>query len=48
MNWKSYGTKKTTPNRRARKGQRNTVFQHNRKLRARAERERRVQRSNDM
>jgi len=41
MNWKSYSKKKTTPSRRSRKGQRNTVFQYNYKLRSRLNREKR-------
>jgi len=42
MNYKPQPTKKTTPNRRARKGERNTVFQYNRSLRGRLNRERRA------
>lgn len=44
MNYRSYPTVKDTPIRRARKGLRNSVFQHNMKLRAKADRERRAAR----
>jgi hypothetical protein len=44
MNYKAYATSKTTPNRRARKGERNTTFRHNKALRAKLNRERRAQR----
>lgn len=44
MNWKSYPKVKDTPNRRARKGLRNSVFQHNYKLRAKLNREKRAAR----
>lgn len=42
MNYKSYPTKKDMPGRRSRKGQRNSVFQYNYKLRAKSNRERRA------
>lgn len=44
MNWKSYPKKKDTPSRKTRKSQRNTVFQHNYKLRARLNRAKRDKR----
>lgn len=44
MNWKSYPKEKDTPNRKSRKSQRNTVFIHNYKLRAKLNRERRAAR----
>lgn len=47
MNWKSYPKKKDTPSRRSRKTQRNSTFQHNYKLRARLNRERRLARLNN-
>lgn len=47
MQWKSYPTKKDTPSRRTRKSQRNEVFRHNYKLRAKLNRERRAQRLNN-
>lgn len=47
MNWKSYAKKKDTPNRRARKSQRNSVFRHNYKMRAVLNRERRNERLNN-
>jgi hypothetical protein len=42
MNWKSYPKAKDTPSRRTRKGLRNSVFQHNYKLRAKLNREKRA------
>lgn len=47
MQWKSYPTKKDTPNRKSRKSQRNIVFLHNYKLRAKLNRERRAERLNN-
>ena len=41
MNWKSYPNKKNTPSRRTRKSQRNEVFRHNYKMRAKLNREHR-------
>lgn len=45
MNYKSYPKVKDTPNRRARKGQRNSIFQYNYKLKARLKRELRAEKS---
>jgi hypothetical protein len=42
MNWKSYPKEKDTPSRRTRKAARNSVFQHNYKLRAKVNREKRA------
>lgn len=42
MNYRSYPKVKDTPVRRARKGLRNSVFQFNYKLKAKADRERRA------
>jgi len=44
MNYKSYGNRKTTKNRRARKGQRNETFIHNASLRGKLNREKRAAR----
>lgn len=44
MNYRCYAKVKDTPVRRARKGLRNSVFQYNMKLRAKADRERRAAR----
>lgn len=44
MKYKSYGTRKATPNRRTRKAERNTTFVHNASLRAKANREKRASR----
>lgn len=42
MNFKSYPNKKNTPNRKSRKSQRNTVFQFNKSIRAKLNREKRA------
>lgn len=47
MQFKSYSKAKDTPSRRTRKGQRNTVFQYNYKLKARLNREKRAARKLD-
>lgn len=47
MTYKPYPKAKGTPNRRARKSQRNSVFQFNYKLRAKANRERRAAREGE-
>lgn len=44
MNYKAYGTRKTTPNRRTRKGERNATFIHNASLRSKLNREKRAAR----
>jgi hypothetical protein len=47
MQYKAYSNSKTTPNRRTRKGDRNTTFRYNKSLRAKVNRERRAQREQD-
>jgi len=44
MTYKSYGTRKTTKSRRARKGQRNATFIYNMTLRSKVNREKRAAR----
>lgn len=45
MNYKQYPDKKGTPNRRARKSERNSVFRHNSALRSKANKAKRVARA---
>ena len=47
MDYKSYPTQKTTPNRRARKGERNKTFIYNATLRGKLNREKRAAREKD-